>query len=177
LGERELQGLWDDLAGAEAAPAYRAVTALAVAPGQAVPFLAGRLQPAPAVAPEGLARLLADLDDDAPAVRDRATRELEEAAPYAEAALRRTLGEGPSAEVRRRVRGLLQRLDRTDPGPEALRVLRAVEALERAGTPEARRLLEELGGGAAGTWLTEQARAALRRLAARPGGPDRAAPE
>jgi len=33
-----------------------------------------------------------------------------------------------------------------------------LEVLEQAGTPEARRLLRELAAGAAGAWLTEEAR-------------------
>ena len=45
-----------------------------------------------------------------------------------------------------------------------LRQVRAVEALERAGTPEARAMLEKLGQGAADAPLTREARAALGRM-------------
>jgi hypothetical protein len=48
-----------------------------------------------------------------------------------------------------------------------LQVLRALAVLERVGTPVARRLLEALAGGAPGVRLTEEAQAALRRLAKR----------
>jgi hypothetical protein len=46
--------------------------------------------------------------------------------------------------------------------------VRAVLALEARGTPEARRLLEKLADGAPEAWLTQESRAALRRLERRP---------
>jgi hypothetical protein len=45
-----------------------------------------------------------------------------------------------------------------------LRPTRAVELLERLGTPEARQALAALAGGAPEAPLTLQAKAALRRL-------------
>jgi hypothetical protein len=45
-----------------------------------------------------------------------------------------------------------------------LRQSRAVEALERAGTPEAKTVLEKLGQGAADALVTREARAALGRM-------------
>jgi hypothetical protein len=50
-----------------------------------------------------------------------------------------------------------------------LRLARAVEALERAGTVEARNLLKKLAAGQPGARLTEDARSALTRLAGRRG--------
>ena len=50
------------------------------------------------------------------------------------------------------------------PTPERLRIQRAVMVLEQIGTPEARQLLEKLSKGAEGALLTEEARAALKRL-------------
>jgi len=45
-----------------------------------------------------------------------------------------------------------------------LQALRTVEALEAAGTAEARDVLRRLAGGAAGAWLTSEAEASLRRM-------------
>jgi hypothetical protein len=42
---------------------------------------------------------------------------------------------------------------------------RALAALEYAGTPEARRLLRSLAGGAPGPWLTGEAQTVCERLA------------
>jgi hypothetical protein len=49
---------------------------------------------------------------------------------------------------------------------EQLRLVRAVEVLERMGTPEARGLLRALAEGAPGTLPTREAQAALDRLSA-----------
>jgi hypothetical protein len=50
------------------------------------------------------------------------------------------------------------------PAGETLRCLRAIELLERLGTPEARKLLERLGQGSPEAWLTQEAKASLGRL-------------
>jgi Tol biopolymer transport system component len=169
-GDRELEGWWDDLAGADAAAAYRAVWALAGS-REAVPFLEKRLRPAPGPAPEAakrLARLVADLDDDDYAVREKATAELARMGPAAAPALRKALDGRPSAEIRHRIEDLLDKVRGPTDEPETLRAIRAVEALEQLGTPAARRVLEGVARGAEGARLTAEAKAALARLAARP---------
>jgi hypothetical protein len=162
LTRPQLEALWADLASEDAARAYRAVWSLAAAPRQSVPFLELRLRPVPRLDPSKVTRLLADLDSDRFAVRQQAAAELERLEAAAEPALRRALEGRPSLETRRRLERLLARLETWS--PERLRTLRAVEALERAGTPEARRLLNALAEGAAGAWLTREAAAARDRL-------------
>jgi hypothetical protein len=117
-----------------------------------------------------LARRIADLDSGDFAVRHQARAELEALGEAAEAALRRVLKESPSAEVRRQARELVDkiRVGRARPSGGRLRPLRAVEALEQAATPAARRLLAELARGEPGAGLTREAKAALGRLAGRP---------
>jgi hypothetical protein len=161
LSADELENLWTDLSGGDGARAYRAVLRLA-ASHQGVPFLGERLAGLPTPDERRLARLLADLDDNDFAVRERATRELERLGKAAEPALRKALEGAPSAEVRTRVKALLARCDR-----QHLQAERALEALEMAGTAAAREVIKGLAGGPPAAPLTEAAKAALGRLAAR----------
>jgi RNA polymerase sigma factor (sigma-70 family) len=164
-GAADLERLWADLAGRDAARAYRAGWALVEEPAKAVAFLRGRLRPVVVADARRVRRLIADLDDDAFAVREAASRELAQLGAGAEPALRGALAGQPSAEVRRRVTDLLA--EPATPPPAALRDSRAVQALERIGTPESRRVLAALAGGEPGGRLTEEVRAALGRLARR----------
>jgi hypothetical protein len=163
LGADELRSAWEDLGG-DAGKAYRAAGALAAAPEQAVPFLAERVRPAAAPDAKRVAKLLADLDDERFEVRERASRELGELGGLAEPALRQALAGRPSAEAKRALTALLDKLAGATPTPEEARALRAVEALEQAGTAAARRLLTDLAGGVPEARLTREAKAALQRL-------------
>jgi hypothetical protein len=121
-----------------------------------------------AVDPQHIDRLIADLDADRSAVREKAMRELERAGRAAESALAKALKSNPSAEQRRRLRALLEPLEQTDSPSEALRRLRALEVLERIATPEAIEVLQVLARGTPEARLTQEAQAALQRLAGRP---------
>ena len=163
LSAEQLQTLWRDLKDADAGPAYRALWQMALAPKRALPLLAEHLRP---VAPLDRAgqkqvdRLLGDLDSDRFAVRQKAEDELEKIGPIVEPALRKALESKPSLEVRRRIEAVLAKL-----ANEHLRLSRALEAIEHMNTSEARRLVESLANGAPQAWLTEEARAARKRLA------------
>jgi hypothetical protein len=161
-----LSALWDDLADADARKAHRAMTALLAAGGQGVSFLKGHLRPAGAIDRERIERLLADLDSDQFAVRQKASRELRELGDAAEPALSQALAGQPSAEQRRRLKELLRELGPARP-PERLRELRSVEVLEHLGTPDAQQALASLARGAAVARLTREAKASLERLARR----------
>jgi hypothetical protein len=164
LSPPELETAWGDLGGDDAGKAHRAVWLLAAAPEQALPLLRESLKPATAVDTGRLKKLVAALDDDDFEVREKATQELEELGDRAEAALKKALEGTPSAEVRQRVRHLLDRQRGAGASPERLRQSRALEALVQTGGPEAKRLLEELAQGAADAALTKEAKAALRRI-------------
>jgi hypothetical protein len=115
-----------------------------------------------------LAGLVADLNHDEFAVREKATDELEKLGRVAEPALRQALTEMPPLEARRRIERILGKLPGTVPWPvERLRVLRAIDALEKMGTAEARRVLEGIAKGAPDAGLVADAQGSLDRLARR----------
>jgi WD40 repeat protein len=157
-----LDGYWRDLAGADADAAYRAVRALAGAPREAVPYLAARLRPVASVDSATVARLAADLDAEDFAVREKAAASLAELGDAAAPTLRHFLSGSPSPEARRRAGRLLEEVIA---GAPVRRAARAVQALEYAGTPEARQLLGELAKGDPDARLTAESRAALARPA------------
>jgi RNA polymerase sigma factor (sigma-70 family) len=163
LRPSELESLWAGLGGSDAAKAYEALCALAAWPGQTVPFLRKQLQPA---AGQRIARLIGDLDGKTFAEREKARTELEKLGESAEPALRNVLAKKPSLEVRLRAERLLKRLQGNLLSEESLQILRAIELLERIGTPEACQVLKGLAKGEAGAQLTEEAQASLERLGA-----------
>lgn len=169
LPERELEALWTRLVTPEAADALPALRRLAAAPGQTVPFLAKRIVPVRAVVLDDktVERLIADLDANEFAVRDRATRALEELGRPTKSHLLRALERKLSTEQRRRLEGLLSRLDQPNLTDDRVRLTRALEVLERVGTPDARRLVEKLADGDPEVALTREATAVLKRLSAR----------
>jgi WD40 repeat protein len=162
LSLQELDARWADLAGDDAAKAYRAVWDLAAAE-QSAAFLRAHLKPAPAADAKQIARWVGELDSASFEARARATCELEKLGDAAGPALRQLLSGQPSPETRRRTSQLLETFSR-----ERLRAVRAVEALEYLGSPEARRLLAALAEGAPEARQTREAQAALRRLERRP---------
>lgn len=100
-------------------------------------------------------------------MREQASRELAGLGEAVEPQLREALKGQPSAEVRRRVEGLLEKLSGQTAPPEVLRAWRGVEVLERADTPDARAALEALAKGPREARLTQDAKASLQRLARR----------
>jgi dipeptidyl aminopeptidase/acylaminoacyl peptidase len=167
-GTAEAARWWADLGGEDAATAYRAGWLLASAPAPAVALARRHLRPVPPLAPGRLTRLLADLDHEKYAAREAAEADLKALGRRAEADLRRTLKATRSAEVKRRAGRLLAPLD-AHPGalPDERLASRALGVLERVGTDEARRLVKELADGCPTARQTQEARAALARLARR----------
>jgi WD40 repeat protein/ferric-dicitrate binding protein FerR (iron transport regulator) len=129
---RDLEGAWADLGADDAAKGWRAIAALAANPESAA-FLGSRLKGPDPAPPERLRRLLADLDRDDYATREKATDELRGLGAAADAALRRALADPASSpEVKARVGDLLRALDApTHASGEALRRIRGMQVLER----------------------------------------------
>jgi hypothetical protein len=167
--EKELTTLWADLADADAGRAYRAVITLGAAPKEAVALLSKHLRPAVGPDEKTLRLLLADLAGNSAAAREKAATELTRLGELARPALEEALKGQPPETVRRQMQEIVNRLNAGPPlADEELRAVRAVEVLEGLNTPEARRVLEALAGGAAGARLTREAKAALDRSTVRP---------
>jgi hypothetical protein len=128
-----------------------------------VPFLRSRLEPVPKQEVD-LQALIEQLDSEAMAQRQAASRRLAALGRAAEGPLRQALKDRPTAEQKRRIETLLAALDHSpEPLPDA-RTRRAVAVLEAINTRAARRALAEWASGLPGAPLTEEAARALARL-------------
>lgn len=163
-GAGSLDDAWKALEGADAKAAFAAMGRLEGTPAEAVAFVTGKLPPAAAPDLAVLARLVADLGSDDFATRERAEKELEAIGDAAAGPLREAARKGASAEARRRAAVILSKAEAAELTPAGLRAVRAVEALERLGTPAARELLAKLAAGAPGAVLTREAGEVVRRL-------------
>lgn len=172
LTARDLDTIWADLAHEKGDRAYRGIWALTTDPTDALPYLQEKLKPV-AVDPKRLDALIADLDSNVFAKRQKAIAELEEMSELAEGALKKALDAKPPLEVKTRLDKLLAKIEkeRNALDPHRLRIMRASEALEKIGTEEARKLLEALAEAPPELRLTDEVkrevRACLDRLASR----------
>ncbi len=155
---------WRALAGDDAKAAYEAIRVLAASPDAAVRRIGRHFQSASPADVKRIRACLRDLDDAEFAVRERATRDLERMGDQAVAALERFLAGKPSLEARRRAEHLLAQVRGATLELDRLREVRALEALERIGNDDARRLLETLARGAPDACLTRDAQQTLDRL-------------
>jgi WD40 repeat protein len=164
--EKTLRTWWEELGSTDREKAYPAYQKLMRSGKSTVDHFGKELAPTPAVNADRINRLVADLDNKEFAVRDKALIELTKLGDVTEPALRAALATSSSAELRRRAEALLEQLDPVKM-PSYIRALRAVEILERLGTSDARKVLENLATGAPEVRLTKEAKASLERLAKR----------
>jgi dipeptidyl aminopeptidase/acylaminoacyl peptidase len=162
----DLDALWADLLAPDAERGYAAIVKLRSSPAQALPLLRKHLRPAKVsgATAEQIEKLIEDLTSNRFQVREKAHKALEELGETAAEALRKALQNPRGNEQRHRIGRILEKLDKTVVSPEELRTTRALEALEQIGDGEARQLLTTLAEGAPHSRLTQEARAALRRL-------------
>jgi hypothetical protein len=149
----EFRGLWADLGTREHGRlGDRSVRRLVAVPDSAVPLLKRHLFPA-AKPDQRLRQLLADLESDRFAIRQKAFNELAKLGQPAATALREALAGNPSAQVHRQLELLLKAVDEEQRrlragnrrfSPEELRLVRAAVVLARIGTPKAADVLKRL---------------------------------
>lgn len=156
--------LWSDLGDPDLRKALRASRALSASPAQCLPLFRMHLQPVPPLDAPRKTDLIARLMSRIQSEREQAVLELEGLGDCAEGFIRDILARNPTPEVRQSLEQLLERLKKSDPSPETLRGLRAVEVLSRIGTPPSLQLLDALSRGAPDALLTNAARAALERI-------------
>jgi WD40 repeat protein len=166
LTPHQLEKLWGDLALADGAGAYRAITALQEAPEEAVDFLTQHVRPVPAADAKRIHRLIQGLGSERFAERDGSAKELMTLTARFRTTLRKALREPASVEVKRRLATILSEAPRQLP-PDSLRRLRSIQTLERIGSAEAGRLLSVLSEGAPEAHETLAAQTALQRLTMR----------
>jgi hypothetical protein len=159
--------LWADLSG-DAPAVRRAVWAAAQHPDAAIKLLRDKW-PVPKDPPDmaRIRKLIGDLDSTDFEARDAAEAALKKIGRSAEAELRKALAETTSAEVKLRAARLLDHWsppESAEYSAEEARELRAVWALELAGTTEAKALLEAWAKAKVGNRLCEEAAAAHKRL-------------
>jgi WD40 repeat protein len=162
LAKDKLPALWTALGETDAARAFEAVRALAGDPAASVPFVAERVKPVAPPDKAQVAKLIADLDAEEFDVRAAAREELKRLGELALAPMREALKGRPSAEQKRALEELVK--GAPTPSADRLRLVRALEALELARTPEAVKVLKAVAAGAPDTLPTTQARAILTRL-------------
>jgi WD40 repeat protein len=167
-GKIDAEAAWAGLADGDGTKAFEWIVRLSESPGAAVALLRERLKLGADPDARRIEQLMAQLDDDEFDRRELAMRELEKLGTRVEGALRKAVKSSASAEVVRRAGDLLKKIEDRATSGERLRESRALEVLEGLGTPEARKLLEELAAGAPDAALTREARASLGRLTGRP---------
>ncbi len=131
------------MSGADAVAAERAFWALVDRPDETVKLFAKNVQPRRAgpVDAERVARLIGELDDEKFTAREAAERQLAALGFGAQPHLKKALTSEASAEKRRRLTKLLDRL--ADDDASVLRHRRLVGVLRQFDTPAAHDLLRE----------------------------------
>jgi WD40 repeat protein len=154
---------WKELSCEDAEKAFWTICQMTRLPGT-LPLLREQVREMIKKGGPQIGKLIRQLDNDSFEEREKATEELEKLGKDAEEAMRKALAGKPSPEMKQRLERLLEAIQPGAPAPGRMRWVRAVEVLERIGTPEARDLLREAARPDTGGWLPEAAREAVRRM-------------
>jgi WD40 repeat protein len=165
LAPKELDHLWTDLLG-DGKKSGHSIETLIAASSLSVAFLKERVPPAEPVDSKKVEQWVRDLNSSVFMKRATAISELEKLGELAIPALQKVLASQPSLETKRRVEPLLVELTGRNLTNEQIRVVRAIEVLDRIGTAEARQALQRLASGASGSLTTREAQRALDRIKA-----------
>jgi phage FluMu protein gp41 len=150
------------LADGDAVAAFKTIRRLIANPDAAIALLRACLQPAGKIDGPAVRRWLAEIDSEDFAVRQSAAVALEKLGDQIDAALRAALDRGGSLETKRRLEGLLAKLDPSN--SERLRFTRALEVLEQIASSEAISLIDALANGSPQARATREAGSVRDRL-------------
>ncbi len=159
-----LERAWNDLATKEAAESFKSQGRFLAAPADTVKLFSEKIKPVEALDPKRIQRLLTDLGSDEFAVREAASKALQGLDQQVKPYLEETLKSTESAEVRLRVKRLLEQQQGAALTSEQFRQIRAVMVLELLGDGESKNLLKRWAAGPVGALLTLESTAALQRL-------------
>jgi hypothetical protein len=162
LSKQDRSKYWENLADLDAGIAFAALKKLSADP-ESVSLCRQQLLVPLSPTAEQIQHWIVQLDDDEFAVREQASRDLEQAGLEAQNAAEQMLMTDCSPEVRRRIKELLDTFQR-----KQLRVhaLRTVELLEQIGTGDAIDTLRRLEKKTKDPTLREDVERSLRRLGA-----------
>ncbi|HWY86881.1 MAG TPA: hypothetical protein VNX28_09160 [Gemmataceae bacterium] len=158
-----LEECWQALAGNDGVKAFRAIRDMSAMPKETLVFFKDHVQPAAKPDLKRAQELIALLDHDQYKVREKAISELHKMDEQIVPALDKALAGNPTLESKLRLNEIRGRMTAKVLKGERLRRFRAVEVLERIGTPQSRQVLQELAAGEPGVLLTTSAREALER--------------
>jgi hypothetical protein len=169
LSAKELATLWTDLADKDYDKSEAAWHQLAAAGDKAIAFLKEQIRPI-AVPPldfKQVEKLLAELDSNRFATREKATRELINLGELAIVPLQRLLEKkSSSGEAQRRAQAILKKMSDPVLTPDRLRALQVLELLEQVRSRKAVALLQEIEREALIPQIRREAGQASQRAAA-----------
>ncbi len=165
----ELERCWTALRSPDAAGAFKSVRTLIQAGDAAVERIGKELKPVAVPDSKRVGQWLKDLDAERFEVRETAEQELARLGDVVEGAIQKLLDGTPSAEAKRRLTRLLDRIPVLPEGSDAMRTQRALLVLEQIGSTKAQECLRALAKGSESARLSREAKAALQRLERRAG--------
>jgi hypothetical protein len=168
LRPAQFDQLWKDATSDDAAVRQPAVFALGACGGSSVRYLGDKLTiPDPAAAEKRITKAIQELDSPRYAIREQATRELEQfgptARPHLEVSLKR---DDLSPEWRTRLEKLMADIRAANQvlTPDQRRTLTVIHVLEQAHTSAAKELLTKLSKANLEAGLSDEATGALERV-------------
>ncbi len=155
---------WEVLKSREARKAYPSIWRMMHNPNKTLPFLSKKLNPIQGPTRKEVQKWIEDLGSDKFRTRITAFRKLDHLYDLVHPFLKKAAKDSPTLEMHQRLNRLLTKERKVTFTAEELRVIRAMQILERIGNKEARQILRRLATGHPQVRLTQEAKESLLRL-------------